>query len=434
MAAPHRPRGPRAAEHQRDARALYDAVFGFAWKALERLGLSEADREEVAQRVVIKAYAGWSKYRADRGTPAQWLWGIVRNEVRLFRRERRRDPELAGEDLALDVPAETISPEESVTLKDLVASAWERVPRAARNVVRLHVLGEFTFEEIAEMEGISKSQAERLHKVGLQKLREATERSREPKHRGVAVVPLSMAALFDLEHAPSPPPEVVERGWQRAIADLGLDDAPDSEPPPSGPRRCASASQDATAPPSRRPRKPRVTRLRLVHVLGPLAGGVLGALLAPLFPGCDHGRERSVEAASLAPAPVAIAASPIIVASASGPVASPPAAVAVAPLAVKESPEPPPSSSPISVGRNSAPHDGRSEHERALALVQRGREALEAGDPTAAIVALGQHAESFANGPYAAERETLRTAACARLRRSPTSSDAGVLAPCAGRP
>jgi RNA polymerase sigma factor (sigma-70 family) len=408
MAASHRRRGPRLDPHE--IRTLYEAVFTFAWRALERLGVPEADRDDLAQRVVVKAWAGWAQFNASRGTPGQWLWGIVRNELRAHARTRRRRPDLADPD-PITGAVEAESPEESMELEDLVAAVWERVPEAERTVVWLHVVGEFTFAEIAEMEGISRSKAERLHKAGMARLRAAIERSRGRGPGGAAVVPLSMAALFDIAHAPAPPPEVIEHAWQRAAAELGLDGAAESQPAAGG--MSSGASSGASSGTSSTP---------IAGVLGSIAVVVLGVVVAI---GLLRGRDREPVVANAAVAVV----TPSVSAAVPEASASPAGAVEASAMSVS-----PGHASPPVAGQGGAGSGASRDRERALALLREGREALEAGNAAVAIAVFAQHAQLFAGGAHAAERDRLLAAACAQLRGAGELREAGALARCAGKP
>jgi RNA polymerase sigma factor (sigma-70 family) len=442
MAAQHRPaRIAATTADRRDARALYDAVYKFAWNALERLGFSEVDRDDLAQRVVIQAHAGWQSYRASEDTtPGKWLWGIVRNQARMFWRRHPLDLTLRGS--IPDVPERTPSIEERVELMDQLTSAWESLPEAERVVVRLHALG-YTYEEIADLVGnISKSQVGRLHDSGMQRWRAAIERNREPGSRAVTPFPLMLAALFDPSRTPAPSAEVVENAWRRAVGELGLDLTPDSRPPPSSSRPSPIGNHEAPAGSLTQPGQSAALHL-LRFALAPVVAVALALLVLPRAPGCYQERASPERGATTTTPPepteamVAEAATEptepaATVAEAATEPTEPAAMVATAP----KSTEPPAADWP----RKPAPRprergsltgkEARSDREQALALIQRGREALEAGNLVAAIAAFAEHAQRFPDDPHATQREQLWTAACGRARGTPT---ANVLAQCVGR-
>src|SRR5438445_54468 len=83
-------------------RLLFEIAFAIAWDRLERCGLPDADREDVAQEAVIAAWRQRGTYSEDRGNLEQWLSGILRLELLTFLRKRGRQPLPAP----FDVPVE----------------------------------------------------------------------------------------------------------------------------------------------------------------------------------------------------------------------------------------------------------------------------------------------------------------------------------------
>ena len=175
--------GPDA-EHQLAVRKVFDAVFLFAWRALDRRGLSSADQEDIAQNVAVAVLQRWSTYREDCGTPGQWLWGIVRCERLAFLRAQARRPVLVGDDM-LDVPSEGPSPEESASLHRLGDHLLATLPIPERRAVTLYEIVGLTYREIAAFEGISKSEAHERHQTGMRALAGAAVRSGDRALRSV---------------------------------------------------------------------------------------------------------------------------------------------------------------------------------------------------------------------------------------------------------
>ncbi|MFO0761264.1 MAG: sigma-70 family RNA polymerase sigma factor [Byssovorax sp.] len=295
MTVPTRPSAPGAADPL-DAYALYTAAFAYVSNALARMGCPEPDRDDIAQRVVVKAYRRWPQYDPARGSPGRWLWGIARNELRGSRRRRPPRPLLGAPAPASDVGGDNPSPEAIALMKDLASFIWKGVPEAEQRVLWDRVIGGASFEEIADLQGISKSQAQRLYTKGMSRLRAALKRADERKLLGVAV-PFGLDDLFDMRHGPPVAPEALERGFQAMLIEMGRDEGdPDQrDPPPEG-----ETAVPASGSPSSRP-------AGLGSVLGPIAGILAGAFIAGLLlPRCgrDHGREERPDAA-LAPTPAA---------------------------------------------------------------------------------------------------------------------------------
>ena len=416
MAAPKQPHASPAADPL-DVRALYDAVFVFVSDALVRLGCHEADRDDIAQQIILKAYRAWHQYDAARGTPTQWLWAIIRNERRTFQRPRTRAALLAARAAALGARNDAQTPEDTVLLKDLATFVWKDVPAVERRILCERRIGDTSWEEIAALEGISISTARRLYAKGEKRLQAALERAEERKPRGAAV-PIVLADLFELGQGTHVSDEARERGWQALLVEMGRGDAPASD-------------ADDDAPPSSHPRaRPPVLR----GVLGPIAGLIAGALLAgPMLSRCDRDRGRgerpvpalAAEPAVLVPRAVAESANPgpgaylANVAKHAGP--------SLAPIAEGAGGE----AGPVDQGPGPS-RDARLTDE--WSIIRQGRAALTANNVTGALRAVGQHAGQFPGGSLAVEREGLRTQACARLRAAAHGDAATIDAGCAGKP
>jgi RNA polymerase sigma-70 factor (ECF subfamily) len=154
-------------------RRLFDAVRAVVWKALARHSISDADRKDLAQDVAIAAFRRRLSYRAERGSPRQWLSGIVRRELKRFLRVRRRQPWFAGGDELPDVPDRASTPEEDMSRRDLIDHALSRLLPEERRAVILVEIDELTLREVADRERISASTAYARHRRGMAALRNA---------------------------------------------------------------------------------------------------------------------------------------------------------------------------------------------------------------------------------------------------------------------
>jgi RNA polymerase sigma-70 factor (ECF subfamily) len=87
-------------------------VFILRW--CRRAGLQAADRDEVAQQVLINVWRGLATFRRDRPGDSfrGWVYTITRNCIHDLRARRQRDPA----PLPMDLPAE-VDPSEADDLK-----------------------------------------------------------------------------------------------------------------------------------------------------------------------------------------------------------------------------------------------------------------------------------------------------------------------------
>lgn len=99
-----------------------------------------AQREDVVQDALSRAWQRWETYDADRGSPRTWLLAIVADRAR---RSRRRLPRLTTRSAAAAVmPQET-----DVDLE----RAIDRLPRRQRMAVELHYFVGLTTSETASV-------------------------------------------------------------------------------------------------------------------------------------------------------------------------------------------------------------------------------------------------------------------------------------------
>jgi DNA-directed RNA polymerase specialized sigma24 family protein len=147
-------------------------LVAFARGLLAHRGLPAADRDDVAQDVALVLFRRWPSYSRERGTPHQWVSGIVAVELRASARRRGR---VLG-DLVRELPEVLVESdvEPTVATQEILAA----VPPAERRVIELCVEGH-TYREVAAREGISASTALARHHRGLA-LARRTEVKRPP--------------------------------------------------------------------------------------------------------------------------------------------------------------------------------------------------------------------------------------------------------------
>lgn len=372
---------------------VFRAAWRFVWKTLGRYRLGHADRMDVAQIAVIAAWQGRHGYRAERGSPEQWLSRIAHNAAAAFLRRSRTDPlALAGDDLG-SAPEEGPVPEERMLICDIADRVFEALPNDERRAVVAVAIEGLTLREVALREGASPSTIHDRYQRGIAALRAAFERD---GHKAFALpLPFDLVDLDGPAGDSEPPPELLEEAWRRAVEELGLDGSPDSEPPPSGTRRRAIKPE------------PREKRRWLRLVVGPFGGAVVGALIgASAVRGCQHDVPR-VEAAVSAPeatpvaALIAPVAAPLPSASAPVAVASMPAAVNARRTSTTTIIHPPPAST------------FRDPHDEERALFDNARAAIASGEPRAALAALDKLTHDFPDSQDAAGRARLLANLCA---------------------
>jgi RNA polymerase sigma factor (sigma-70 family) len=152
--------------------ALYRRTFPKVYAYVASLLRDRAAAEDVTAQAFERAYRRRRSFRATRGTPEAWLFGIARNAAldELRRRRRRARLETEPEDLhslPVDDQAET-----AVRRETLRAALATLEPRE-RDLVALKFAGGLSNAEIGRVLRISESNAgTKLHRT-MEKLRKA---------------------------------------------------------------------------------------------------------------------------------------------------------------------------------------------------------------------------------------------------------------------
>lgn len=166
------PAASRPVDGAGEARALsvssvHEQYADFVWKSLHRLGVEEADREDLLQEVFIIVHQRLHTFRQEEPLPP-WLFGICRNVASAHRRSaymRRETP--------CDSPPETDmehtgrSPEDAVRAKEAqrtLAAILDGLDLDRRAVFVMFEIEEMSLNEIAAILGIpAGTVSSRLH-------------------------------------------------------------------------------------------------------------------------------------------------------------------------------------------------------------------------------------------------------------------------------
>ncbi|MBX3186779.1 MAG: sigma-70 family RNA polymerase sigma factor [Labilithrix sp.] len=145
-------RPPADASTEARLEEIFEAHYDAIWRTLRRLGLSEAQADDGAQRVFVVA-ARKIDTIVD-GLEGRFLYGVA---VRVASEVRRRDParrEIAGEEMLAGLADEAPGPEDSL-LADEAREALDAVlgemPDELREVLVLVELEELTVPDVAEL-------------------------------------------------------------------------------------------------------------------------------------------------------------------------------------------------------------------------------------------------------------------------------------------
>lgn len=127
---------------------------------------------DVPEDVVQEAFVRLMQQSRPPQHPVAWLYRVVRNEAlvqaRSARRRQSREAKAARPDLAWFHPSVEADGLEPLAVAETLAS----LPLDEREVIVARLWGNLTFDEIAQLTGLSKATAFRRYEAGLARLRE----------------------------------------------------------------------------------------------------------------------------------------------------------------------------------------------------------------------------------------------------------------------
>jgi RNA polymerase sigma-70 factor, ECF subfamily len=157
-----------------------DRVYRLAWRLLRQT----QEAEDAAQEVFLKAYQNAGRFMPT-GTVSAWLNRITANHCLNLLRSRKVKKEVAWEDLdsgagqGRDIAAlgsGAPNPLDLVTGQECavqIQQALAALPENQRQALVLKRFGDFSYQEIGEMMGLSASAVDGLIKRARQSLRQA---------------------------------------------------------------------------------------------------------------------------------------------------------------------------------------------------------------------------------------------------------------------
>jgi RNA polymerase sigma factor (sigma-70 family) len=164
---------PATATSAFDFDALYrdsrDDVFAYAATLLH----DRAAAEDVTAQAFERAYRRRSRYDSRRGSPRAWLFGIARNAALDELRKRKR-----AATAEMPEPHPEPGPDEAAELaaqRDAVRAALHRLQPRDREVIALKYHAELSNAELADVLGVSPTNAGTLLHRAMTKLREALD-------------------------------------------------------------------------------------------------------------------------------------------------------------------------------------------------------------------------------------------------------------------
>jgi RNA polymerase sigma-70 factor (ECF subfamily) len=149
---------------QRGDRRAFDELVGVFYRAVYSYARRALGDEELALEVAQDTFARAFRYRASwkpgSGSVRSWLFAVAANRIRDARRERRDEP-VAIEDpgLLAATGEEGLEAFARGALREEVVRAIEELSPEHREIVTLKYVSDLSYEEVAEVLGLSVSAA-----------------------------------------------------------------------------------------------------------------------------------------------------------------------------------------------------------------------------------------------------------------------------------
>ena len=153
------------AEDDLSVEAIFRAHAPYVWRALRRLGVTEADAEDVCQEVFVVVHRRLDSFHGG-SSVRTWLYGIcVRAASDYRKRMQRRRESPAGDDLPdVDTPPLQERDLERRQARDRLDAALDTLDDAKRAVFVLYEIEGLLMPEVAEAVGCPLQTAySRLH-------------------------------------------------------------------------------------------------------------------------------------------------------------------------------------------------------------------------------------------------------------------------------
>ena len=128
---------------------LYQAEFDYVWNTLRRLGVADANREDLSHDVFVTAWRKLKDYDPTRPL-RPWRFGIAYRGASDFRQRAYQHREVSDDDA--DSADDRPGPDEAVAqrqARDLVRRALEFIPIDRRGVFVMHDIDGIAAPEIA---------------------------------------------------------------------------------------------------------------------------------------------------------------------------------------------------------------------------------------------------------------------------------------------
>jgi RNA polymerase sigma-70 factor (ECF subfamily) len=160
-------------------REVYDANFGFVWRAVANRGIPFAAMDDVVQEVFLVVHRKLGEFEG-RSTLRTWLSGIVRRVVadHVKKRGNQATGQEAVEDHAFESTEDPAAELERRSAVAVVSALLEKMTEAHREVFVLYEIEQLTVREIAELTHTNENTVQTRLKAARQTFQRGLDRHR----------------------------------------------------------------------------------------------------------------------------------------------------------------------------------------------------------------------------------------------------------------
>jgi RNA polymerase sigma-70 factor (ECF subfamily) len=171
-------------------REIYEAHFGFVWRALRSMGVREAEVPDALQEVFLVVHQKLGEFEG-RAKITTWLFGIAMRVASTRRRSAHVRREVLGGDVLLEIPSDGADAAEEVERRQALAmfeSILDRLPIEQRVVFTLFEVEGLSGEEIAELLDIPRGTVHSRLRLARAAFREHVDRLRAQERSRLRLV------------------------------------------------------------------------------------------------------------------------------------------------------------------------------------------------------------------------------------------------------
>jgi len=145
--------------------------------------VSETDRELLCEKAVETAVDKIDHFDSTRGSFPAWLRGILRNELRAWR--RKSIPVTDIPEGGISVPTnERASDQEDLRAEEVVSELLGQLAVSDQLIIRLRDLEGLSYGSIADALGVNEAACRQRHKRAVERLKDLADSRQTPRPKG----------------------------------------------------------------------------------------------------------------------------------------------------------------------------------------------------------------------------------------------------------